>query len=367
MKICIAILCLLSAPILAQESNESGSLSFFLRYEKGEKNLSDHEEGLLLDYVYDLFLSERVVIDIRREGNSYSDDALTTHRYDYFSELCREYQLSDLTTSINIVTQRFEEDEDAHVRITYRDPSGQQKLVRQEGIFTHPDGWRAHCFASDVGYLQGTTVRIFKTPEELRDLNLLTVDDGGVRLEVFAVVSVTFVSDTIFLNPIKFQIPLHGLEEIGCKEFTLMTNATNSFPSNANKASVKREDGMMLWKLDTEKSGVYVIARRATDAQVFKFNAPEGYAILGGQATSMSPYMNVEATVANNQLSATFNNMPEADKVTCEFTLVDLDGNQYTIAAVSAKELMNDSFLSFLRKGDPVLPENLVAQKVVNK
>jgi hypothetical protein len=59
--------------------------------------------------------------------------------------------------------------------------------------------------------------------------------------------------------------------------------------------------------------------------------------------------------------------MPEADKVTCEFTLVDLDGNQYTIAAVSAKELMNDSFLSFLRKGNPVLPENLVAQKVVNK
>jgi hypothetical protein len=367
MKICIVILCVLAAPAFAQDSKNEDYLSFYLRYDSREPNLSGYEEGRLLDYVYDLFLSESVIIDILRTGSSYSDDALTEQRYNYFVELCKEYQISDATARINIVTSRFEEDEQAHVRVLYQDPSSTKKFVRREGVFTHPDGWRASCFLSDVPFLQRTDIRVFRTPEELQELNLLTVDEVGNRLEVFAVVSVSFANDTVLPNTVKFHIPLHGISEIGCMEYALMSNSCNTFPSNGNKAAVKREDGVMLWKLDTNRSGMYVIAGRAPDPQIFKFNAPEGYAILGAHASSMSPYMSVEATVASNQLSATFSNMPAPERVTCEFTLVDLNGTQYTIAAVSAKMLLNDSFLSFLRKGDPVLPENLVAQKVMNK
>jgi hypothetical protein len=367
MKICMVILCAFSAPLLAQDSDMDGYLSFYLRYEDRAPNLSEYEESKLLDYVYDLFLSDRVIIEIRREGASFVEDALTDQRYNYFVELCKEYELSDLSTDIRIVATRFDEDVQAHVRILYHDPTAQKKTVRKEGVFTHPDGWRAGCFVSDIPFLRETRVRVYRTPEELEQLNLITSDEAGVRLEVFAVVSVAFATDTILPLSVKFQIPLHGISEVGCAEYSLMTNSLSTFPANGDKASVKREDGMMIWKLDTDKSGVYVIAGRSADTGTFKFNAPEGYAILSGHAMSMNPYMRVDATVASNQLSASFHNMPAPEHVTCEFTLADMQGNQYTIAAVSADLLLKENFLSFLRKGDPVLPQNLVAQKEIKK
>lgn len=367
MKICMVALCLLATPALAQESIETDYLSFYLQYDGREIKLSEYEEGKLLDYVYDLYLSEDVIIDIRREGNTYSDDAIITQRYEFFAEMCKEYNLSELTTNINIVTSRFEDDATADVQIRYLDPNAQKKVARKEAKCTHPDGWRAHCFLSDVSFIRGAKVRILRTPEEFSDINLLSVDEDGTRLEVFAVVSLTYPNDTLFPSPIKFQIPLYGIEEVGCKEYTLISNAGNTFPSNASKASVKREDGLMLWKLDANKSGTYVIARKTTDVQVMKFSAPEGYALLSGRATSQSPYMNVEASISDNQLQASFSNMPDAENVICEFVLSDLSGNQYTIAPVSAKTLVNANILSFLRKRDPVLPDYLVAQKVLNK
>lgn len=367
MKICMVILCAFSAPLLAQDFDMDGYLSFYLRYEEQSPNLSEYEEGKLLDYVYDLFLSDRVIIEIRREGGSFSDDALTDKRYNYFLELCKEYQLSELSTDIRIVSTRFEEDLQAHVRILYNDPTVAKARARKEGVFTHPDGWRAGCFVSDIPFLRETRVRVYRTPEELEQLNLITTDEAGVRLEVFAVVSVAFATDTILPLSAKFQIPLHGISEVGCVEYALMTNSLSTFPANGNKASVKREEGVMIWKLDTNKSGVYVIAGRSSDTGTFKFNAPEGYAILSGQAFSMNPYMRVNASVSSNQLSASFQNMPSSDQVTCEFTLQDMQGNQYTIAAVSAELLMKENFLSFLRKGNPVLPQNLVAQKELKK
>jgi hypothetical protein len=367
MKICMVALCLLAAPAFAQESNETGYVSFYLQYDGREIKLSDYEEGKLLDVVYDLYLSEAVTIDIRRMGNTYSEDAIVTQRYEYFVEMCKEYNLSELTTKINIVTARFEEGPNADVQIRYLDPTIQKKLARKEAKCTHPDGWRVHCFDSDVSFIRGTKVRILRTPEEFQEINLLTVDEDGSRLEIFAVVSLTYPTDTVFPNPVKFQIPLHGIEEIGCKEYTLMSNSTNTFPSNVNKASVKRDDGMMLWKLDADKSGTYVIARKAADAQLMKFCAPEGYAILSARATSLSPYIDVEASISDNQLLASFSNMPDPEHVICEFTLADLEGNQYTTPPVPAKTIMNASILSFLRKRDPVLPEHLVAQKVINK
>jgi hypothetical protein len=366
MKKCIVILCVLVTPAFAQEPNNDGFLSFFLRFDDRESNLSAYEEDKLLDYVYDLFLSESVIIELRREGNSFAHDELTAQRYNYFSEMCREYELSESTTSIRIVNTRFEEDLQAHARIIYRDPSIQKMVARKEVFFTHPNGWRAQCFHSDAAFLKGTQVRILRSPEELNQLNLLTVDEMGDRLEVLAVVALTFARDTLFPSPVKFHIPLHGMAEVGCMEYALMSNDEYSFPANGGKASVKREDGLMLWKLDTDRSGVYVIARKAPDSQVIKFVAPYGYAILSGYATSNSPYMSVKAAVSDNQLSASFHNMPEIEHVTCEFTLIDLQGNLCTIAAVPAKTLMNESFLSFLRHKDPVLPENLVAQKGLN-
>jgi hypothetical protein len=367
MKICMVALCLLAAPAFAQESNEAGYVSFYLRYDGREVKLSEYEEGKLLDYVYDLYLSEGVTIDIRRMGNTYSEDAIVSQRYEYFAEMCKEYNLSELTTHINIVTSRFDEEPNADVKIRYIDPIIQKKVARKEAKFTHPDGWRVHCFESDVSFIRGARVRILRTPEEFKEINLLTVDEDGSRLEVFAVVSLAFPSDTVLPSPVKFQIPLHGIEEVGCKEYTLMRNATNTFPSNVNKASVKREDGMMLWKLDANMSGTYVIARKTTDTYLMKFCAPEGYAILSARATSLSPYIDVEATISDNQLQASFSNMPDPEHVICEFTLADLQGNQYATLPLPAKTISNANILSFLRKRDAVLPEHLVAQKVVNK
>lgn len=366
MRICIAILCLLTVSARAQESTDDGYLSFYLRYDEGKTKLSEYEESLLLDHVYDLFYSESVIIKIRRNSNSFADEAITSERYDYFVELRKEYGLSEATTAIEIVSSRFEEDVLADVHIRFRDPILQKKLARKETKFTQPDGWRAHCFASDVSFVRNTKIQILHTPEEFENIHLLTVDEDGERLEVFAVVSITFPKDTVFPAPVKFQIPLHGIEEIGCKEYMLMSGASSTFPANSNKASVKREDGMMLWKLDADKSGTYVIARKAADTHAMKFCAPEGYVLVSGRATSMSPYLQVEATVAGNQLSATFNRMPDPEHVMCDFVIADLAGNQYSTPAVSAKSLMNGNMLSFLRKGDPVLPEMLVAQKVLN-
>jgi hypothetical protein len=321
---------------------------------------------MLLDHVYDLFLSESVVIQIRREGNSFAHDDLASLRFNYFTEMCREYKLSEQSTSIQLVNTRFEEDPQAHVKIIYRDPVIQKKIARREELFTHPSGWRAHCFQSDVAFLKGTLVQIFRTPEEFNKLNLLTVDEQGDRLEILAVVSITFERDTLFPGLVKFHVPLHGISEVGCKEYTFMKGEHYSFASNGGKASVKREDGMMLWKIDVDRSGVYIIARKAPESQAIRILAPEGYVIMSGHATSSNPYMSVYASIAENQLSATFHDMPELESVSCEFTLIDLVGNLYTTAAVSAKTLMKESFLSFLRKRDPVLPEDLVAQRELN-
>ena len=366
MKKCIVILCFIASPAFAQDPNNDGYLSFFLRFDDRESNLSANEEDKLLDYIYDLFLSESVTIELRREGNSFAHDELAAQRYNYFSEVCDEYELSDSTPRIQIVNGRFEDDPQANVRVIYRDPDIQKKAARKDELFTHSNGWRVRGFQSDISFLKNTDVRILRTPEEMEQLNLLTFDEKGDRLEVLAVVALNFVRDTIFPAPVKFHIPLHGITEVGCLEYTLMTNDENSFPANGDKASVKREDDMMLWKIDTDRSGTYVIARKATDDQTIRFLAPEGYAILSGYANSNSPYMSVAAVVSDNQLSASFYNMPEIDRVTCEFTLIDLQGKLCTIAATSAKSLMNESFLSLLMKRDPVLPENLVAQKVVN-
>jgi hypothetical protein len=366
MKKCIVILCVIATRAFAQESINDGYLNLFLRFQDGQPSLLTDEENVLLDHVYDLFLSESVVIQIRREGNSFAHDDLASLRFNYFTEMCREYNFSDQTTSIRLVNTRFEEDAQAHVKITYRDPIIQKKIARREELMTHPDGWRAQCFQSDIEFLKATRVQILRTPEDFNQLNLLTVDESGERLEILAVVSIALERDTLFYSPVKFQVPLHGISELGCMEYTWMKNERFSFPSNGGKASVKREDGLMLWKINIQRSGVYVLARKVPESQTLRFVAPEGYAIISGHATSSNPYMSVEASIAGNQLAASFNDMPELEHVSCEFTLVDMQGNLCSIAAVPARLLLSDNFLSFLRKGDPVLPENLVAQKVIN-
>ena len=119
----------------------------------------------------------------------------------------------------------------------------------------------------------------------------------------------------------------------------------------------------MLWKLKTERNATWLIARPTKDTQTFTFSAPEGFAIVRGNATSRNPYMNVKATVALNQLTATFKQMPDPETVYCEFTLADMHGMEYTITGITAKQLMNDPLLSFLQRNEHTLPEPVLANR----
>jgi hypothetical protein len=363
MKTCIAMLCcvLLSEVTQAQTENDDSMLHAYFSFEQGESELTGDAETAFLSVAYDLMLSPSVTIELLSCGSSYAAQEVMAMRQGFFAEACKEYQIDPETTRIVVVNRRFEESPVSNVHIAYTDSYTQRKSVRKESTFTHREGWRARCFADEVAFVANSHVKVLRSPEELQAINLLTEDETGKRLEVIAIVSIAFTRDTTFLKPIAFQIPLHGIAETGCKEYTLMRNDQCTFPSEPNKASVKREDEMMLWKLDIDRSGTYVIARPAKEVERITFTAPDGYAITRATATSMSPYMHIQADIALNQLTATFNQVPDPENVYCEFVLSDMNGNEFTTTGITAKELMNDPLLSFLKRNENTLPDPSLA------
>lgn len=363
MKTCIAMLCflLLSAVMQAQTESDDSKLHVYFTFEDDETDLKGEEEDRLLGVVYDLMLSQSVKIELRSCGTTYAAGEIMSKRRSYFEEMCKEYQLDERTTSIEVVNRCFEDNTRANVHIAYVDPVQQPKKVRIETTFTHNQGWRARCFKDDATFVSGSNVKVMRTPEEFQAIDLLTEDEFGSRLEVIAIVSITLPRDTTFLTPITFQIPLHGISETGCKEYLLMRNAQCTFPSEPAKASVKREDELMLWKLDIDRSGTFVIARPTKDVEAITFTAPNGYAITRAVATSASPYMQINADIALNQLTATFRQIPQPENVLCEFVITDMNGNEYTTTGITAKELMTDPLLSFLKRNENTLPDPALA------
>ncbi|MFM7234595.1 MAG: hypothetical protein ACKOZM_08385 [Flavobacteriales bacterium] len=363
MKTCITMLCclLLSALTQAQSEKDDSKLHVYFTFDEDEDNLVGEEEDRLLGVVYDLMLSQSVKIELRSIGTSYAAGETMAKRRSYFEEMCKEYQLDERTTSIDIVNRRFEDEPRADVHIAYVDPVQQPKRVRPESTFTHNQGWRARCYSDDVSFVSNTTVKVMHTPEEFQSINLLTEDEAGNRLEVVAIVSISLLRDTSFLTPLSFQIPLHGITESGCKEYLLMRNEQCTFPSEPGKATVKRADGLMLWKINVDRSGTFVIARPAKDVEAITFTAPTGYAITRAIATSSSPYMQINADIALNQLTATFSQIPAPENVLCEFVITDMEGNEYTTTGITAKVLMTDPLLSFLRRNENTLPDPALA------
>jgi len=363
MKTCIAMLCcvLLSAAAQAQTENDDSMLHAYFSFEQDESELSGDAEISFLNVAYDLMLSRSVTIELLSSGNSYSAQELMSLRQGYFTEACKEYQLDIETTRMVVVNSRFQESPASNVHIAYYDSNTQRKTVRRETTFTHREGWRAHCYADEVAFVEKSTVNVIRTPEDLQAINLLTEDENGNRLEVIAIVSIAFTRDTTLLNSVTFHVPLHGISETGCKEYALMRNDQCTFPSEPNKASVKCEDGLMLWKSDADRSGTYVIARPARDVASITFTAPNGYAITRATATSMSPYMHIHGDIALNQLTATFNQVPDPENVFCEFVLSDMNGNEFTTTGITAKDLMNDPLLAFLKRNENMLPDPALA------
>jgi hypothetical protein len=363
MKTCIAMLCcvLLSEVTQAQTENDDSMLHVYFSFEQGESELTGEAESTFLSFAYDLMLSRSVTIELLSCGSSYSAEEVMSLRQGYFAEACKEYQINPESTQMVVVNRRFEESPASNVHIAYYDSNTQQKTVRRESTFTHMEGWRARCYADEVAFVANSHVKVLRSPEELQAINLLTEDEDGNRLEIIAIVSIAFTRDTTFLQPIAFQIPLHGISETGCKEYTLMRDDQCTFPSEPNKASVKREDALMIWKIDVDRSGTYVIARPARDVESITFTAPNGYAITRATATSMSPYMHIQADIALNQLTATFSQVPDPENVYCEFVLSDMNGNEFTTTGITAKALMNDPLLSFLKRNENTLPDPALA------
>lgn len=363
MKKYIAMLCAVGCAFVSPAQSDNSYLDIYLTFEDKAYNLSKDEEGKLLDVVYDLMLSQTVHIELLRCGNSYAAQEIMSRRADFFTEMCKEYDISELTTRIDVVNDRFKDEPQANVRIHYYNPEIQAKARREEASFTHRDGWRARCFAEDVSFVRQSVVQVMHKPEEFESIHLLTEDEDGNRLNILAIVSIRLPGDTLLPAPFQLSIPLRGVSETGCKEYMLMRNGSYTFLSDEQKASVKREDAMLVWKLSIDRSGTYVIARPTDDQQMVAFTAPEGYVILSGTATSMSPYMQVNADVDINQLTATFNQMPNLDEVFCEFVLADMTGREYTTTGMSAKTLMNDPLLSFFKRNVNTLPDPVVAER----
>jgi hypothetical protein len=363
MKTCMAMLCfvLLAAAAQAQTQNDDSMLHVYCAFEQGESDLKGEEELKLLSIVYDLMLSQSVTIELLSCGNSYSAQEIMSMRQSYFTEACKEYQWDSETTRVVVVNKRFDDSPSSNVHIAYYDPNARRAMVRKESTFTHREGWRAHCYADEVDFVKRSKVQIIRSPEDFEAMHLLTEDEDGKRLEVIAIVSIAFSSDTTLLKPVSFQVPLHGITETGCKEYALMRNEQCTFPSEPEKASVKREDGLMLWKLDIDRSGTYVIARPTSDVEHITFTAPHGYAITRATATSMSPYMQINADIALNQLTATFRQVPNPENVFCEFVLSDMNGNEFTTTGITAKALMNDPLLSFFKRNENTLPDPALA------
>lgn len=363
MKTRIAMLCclLLSAGMSAQFENDDSKLNVYFSFEQGESDLTGEELDKFLSIAYDLMLSRSVAIELLSCGTTYSASETMSMRQSYFTEAFKEYQIDQESTRITVVNRRFEDSPASNVHIAYDNPNDERNIVRKESTFTHREGWRAHCYTDEVAFVEKSKVKILRTPEELQAINLLTEDEEGKRLEVIAIVSFSFPRDTTFLKPVSFQVPLHGIAETGCKEYALMRNEQCTFPSEPEKASVKREDGLMLWKLDIDRSGTYVIARPAKDIESITFTAPNGYAITRATATSMSPYMQINADIALNQLTATFRQVPDPENVYCEFVLSDMNGNEFTTTGITAKALMNDPLLSFLKRNENTLPDPALA------
>lgn len=357
MKICTVFLCLLALPGIAQSDQESEYLEFFLSYENSTATeLSAEEENELLSHVYDLFLSPDVKIDLLSCGVSFSSLEVMAQRTAYFERLRREYELTDSTTSISVVTSRFEDEPRADVRIRFIDPLLRKKPLRPEVKYTHVDGWRVHCFQDQLPFMKQTRISVVSRPEELERLNLLTCDESGQRLEVLALASINMVRDTILQHPIKFHIPLHGMEATGCMEYLLLAGDSHTFLSGNGKASMKREDGLTIWKIDAVRSGTFVIARPAKEQFSATFTAPDGYAILSGKAVCSSPYMFNFAEISLNQLTATFKSLPDPENVFCEFVLSDVHGNQLTTPKMSAADLMHESLLGYFKRNENILP-----------
>jgi len=357
MKCCTVLLCLLALSCSAQSLQEDGFLEFYLSYEdKAATALSKEEEEELLVYVYDLFLSPEVSIDLLRCGASYEAEETMLARLAYFEQLRTEYQLADSTTHINMVSSRFDDEPRADVRVRFADPIFRKRVARTERLYTHPEGWRVQCFTEDVMFFRQTHVALLDSPEEFEQLNVLTSDEDGRRLEILAIGSVRFARDTVVSQPVKFQLPLHGMDAVGCREYLLMTSDEHTFLADHGKASVKRDDGVMVWKIDASRSGTYVIARPATDTSKATFTAPEGYAIISGKAFGHAPYLLNYADIGLNQLTATFSSLPNPEHVYCEFVLCDMAGNRVTTPRMSAADLMNESLLSYFKRNDHVLP-----------
>jgi hypothetical protein len=364
MKICTVALCLLALPGIAQIEENSDYLEFFLSYDsKTDSKLSIEEESELLGYVYDLFLSPEVTIELLSCGSSFQAEEIMEERTAYFNRMCLEYGLTDSTTRVTVVNGRFDNDPRADVRISFLDPLLRKRVARAERRYTHSDGWRVSCFEDELPFMRQTQVTLLSRPEEFENLQVLTCDEDGHRLEILAIVSVNFVRDTTLAQAVKFHIPLHGMETTGCKEFMLMSSDRHTFLSSNGKASVKRDDGVMIWKVDATRSGTFVIARPTTDQFSVTFTAPEGFAIVSGVATGSSPYLMNSADISLSQLTATFSSLPNPENVYCEFVLSDMDGNLTTTPKMSAAALMHEPLLGYFKRNEHVLPLEVTTKK----
>jgi hypothetical protein len=84
---------------------------------------------------------------------------------------------------------------------------------------------------------------------------------------------------------------------------------------------------------------------------------------LSGSAVSVSPYLNCDARLSQNQLVASFDQLPDLENVFCSFELSDMQGHRFTIPRTCAKSLMTSPMLTWMKRNENTLPSAFIAQK----
>jgi hypothetical protein len=246
-------MCLLAVPAYAQTPEEM--YDFYLKFDGDAIELSREEEDNFFGYIESLFYAEKIIVEVRQFPSLNNDESerITAQRRALIEEMFLENRVDASVVEYLTVQGRFDDSPLSSIRIQYRNPKPGRVVRRKEADYTDKRGFRVHCYASDVNYIKRADVSFYTEAADFEAFNLNTTGEEGERLEIAAVVSITMPSDTVFGTPVKIQVPLHGLDEVGCKEYMLMQQGDMSFATSESKAGIKRDNDLMLWKMDVDR------------------------------------------------------------------------------------------------------------------
>ena len=356
------LLCMLCAALTTKAQEETFTDVFFLDFESGKIELTAQSVDTWYSNYNRFYESDSIHCVFRRKfsGRKDEENIIVENRIHFIQQRLAEHSIPLDIVSIGFLDRKeFQDEGDHDLKISFHYVGYNTEVVYiKDTTITDSRGWRFTCPQDKVAEMRKVNVN----RGNIEELGAVGSEYNGDILLYESCISVE-VPKASSLHEAHLKLPFEYLEGNGYSLYKMANIDGWYVPVDDDKAKFSKSSGAKMLKLPAENA-LWCLAKPFQVAGTFNISAPNGFMIRSVVIHSENPYLQLFLPPSANKMSVEIPDLMDYRNMTCNITVVDMSGAEFTSGMQPLASLKSGRLKSFLESNPNTLSAEFFTQSV---